>query len=277
VCVKLSMSPSRRYAGNRGLAARVELVTAALLIMSNVAHAGSNLRSPTWVHADPCECLFLRSVTLPKPSLGHGGSSAAGGHAPWVRATSTCGERRRHEAVMGGEAERLAALGALDVLDSPPEAEFDLITKLAAQLFNVPVALLSLVDANRNGSSRATVSMSAKPIAASPFAVTPSSRKACSRSRTQPPTRVFRQHAGRERSAHPLLRRRAAHAPLRSPHRHIVPDRLQAAGAARARTARHAHPPFGARHRPARAAPPPRSRGDVQRTDEGHPRRDRVG
>ena len=50
---------------------------------------------------------------------------------------------------MGGETDRLAALRALEVLDSPQEAEFDLITKLAAELFNVPVALLSLVDANR--------------------------------------------------------------------------------------------------------------------------------
>ncbi len=47
------------------------------------------------------------------------------------------------------EAERLKALRALDVLDSAPEPEFDLVTSLAAALFNVPVALLSLIDAER--------------------------------------------------------------------------------------------------------------------------------
>ena len=47
------------------------------------------------------------------------------------------------------EAERLNALAELGVLDTPPEAEFDLITRLAAGLFKVPVALLTLVDRER--------------------------------------------------------------------------------------------------------------------------------
>jgi diguanylate cyclase (GGDEF)-like protein/PAS domain S-box-containing protein len=50
---------------------------------------------------------------------------------------------------VGGEEGRLAALQALNVLDSAAEPEFDLITELAAQVFNVPIALLSMVDANR--------------------------------------------------------------------------------------------------------------------------------
>jgi len=47
------------------------------------------------------------------------------------------------------EQDRLQALGALDVLDSPPEAEFDLLTDLAARLFRAPVADLSLIAADR--------------------------------------------------------------------------------------------------------------------------------
>jgi ribonuclease BN (tRNA processing enzyme)/DNA-binding response OmpR family regulator len=47
------------------------------------------------------------------------------------------------------EAQRLAALKALNVLDTAAEERFDRITRLAAALFDVPVALISLVDANR--------------------------------------------------------------------------------------------------------------------------------
>lgn len=47
------------------------------------------------------------------------------------------------------EAARLAALRALAVLDTPPEEPFDRATRLAAALFNVPVALVSFVDADR--------------------------------------------------------------------------------------------------------------------------------
>lgn len=47
------------------------------------------------------------------------------------------------------ETERVAALHALNVLDTAPEDRFDRVTRLAARLFDVPIALVSLVDANR--------------------------------------------------------------------------------------------------------------------------------
>ena len=47
------------------------------------------------------------------------------------------------------EAARLKALRRYDVLDTPPEANFDRITKLAASLFDAPIALISLIDAKR--------------------------------------------------------------------------------------------------------------------------------
>ena len=47
------------------------------------------------------------------------------------------------------EAGRLAALRSLQILDTPPEERFDRITRLALQHFKVPVALISLMDENR--------------------------------------------------------------------------------------------------------------------------------
>lgn len=47
------------------------------------------------------------------------------------------------------EIERLQALRALDVLDTPAEDRFDRLTRVAQRHFQVPIALVSLVDAER--------------------------------------------------------------------------------------------------------------------------------
>ncbi len=47
------------------------------------------------------------------------------------------------------ESRRLAALKKLNILDTEPEERFDRITRLAAAMFDVPIALVSLVDRNR--------------------------------------------------------------------------------------------------------------------------------
>jgi diguanylate cyclase (GGDEF)-like protein len=47
------------------------------------------------------------------------------------------------------EDRRLASLRSLGILDTPPEERFDRITRIAGRLFNVPIALVSLVDENR--------------------------------------------------------------------------------------------------------------------------------
>ncbi len=47
------------------------------------------------------------------------------------------------------EVQRLSALRALHILDTPAEERFDRITRLAQRLFDVPIALVSLVDENR--------------------------------------------------------------------------------------------------------------------------------
>ena len=47
------------------------------------------------------------------------------------------------------EQTRLEALWSLSILDSPSEERFDRLTRMAKRLFGVPIALVSLVDENR--------------------------------------------------------------------------------------------------------------------------------
>ena len=47
------------------------------------------------------------------------------------------------------EAERLRALESYRVMDTPPESSFDDLTTLVARILDVPIALVSLVDADR--------------------------------------------------------------------------------------------------------------------------------
>jgi EAL domain-containing protein (putative c-di-GMP-specific phosphodiesterase class I)/GGDEF domain-containing protein len=54
-----------------------------------------------------------------------------------------------HTSLLPLEAARLDALRRLDLLDSSTSDAFDRITRLAAQLFNVPVAAISLTDSDR--------------------------------------------------------------------------------------------------------------------------------
>lgn len=51
--------------------------------------------------------------------------------------------------IPANEQMRLQTLRAYAILDTPPEDELDRFTRLAKKLFNVPIALISLVDENR--------------------------------------------------------------------------------------------------------------------------------
>ncbi len=52
-------------------------------------------------------------------------------------------------AFAANEIQRVAALHNLHILDTPPEERFERVTRTAARLFKVPIALISLVDTNR--------------------------------------------------------------------------------------------------------------------------------
>ncbi len=47
------------------------------------------------------------------------------------------------------ESTRLATLHSIDILDSSPEERFDRLTRLAQRMFRVPIALVSLIDEDR--------------------------------------------------------------------------------------------------------------------------------
>lgn len=47
------------------------------------------------------------------------------------------------------EAARLAAVRRYAILDTPPDGTFDNITSLAAHFFDVPIAVISIVDRDR--------------------------------------------------------------------------------------------------------------------------------
>ncbi|MES2858605.1 MAG: sensor domain-containing diguanylate cyclase, partial [Pseudomonadota bacterium] len=52
-------------------------------------------------------------------------------------------------ALPADESTRIDTLRSLNILDSSPEERFDRLTRLAKRLFGVPIALVSLVDADR--------------------------------------------------------------------------------------------------------------------------------
>ncbi|MDQ4041941.1 MAG: GAF domain-containing protein [Actinomycetota bacterium] len=83
---------------------------------------------------------FLRESAL----LRLGAASARGDEAPAGRADRSADVSRQL-----ADGSRLAALRATGMLDSPPAPAFDRLTRLASRFLNAPVALVSLIDADR--------------------------------------------------------------------------------------------------------------------------------
>src|SRR5665213_3476022 len=76
----------------------------------------------------------------------------------WGESRLDCSRRRPSQlrcpmsdshATPPSESERLVALRRAELLDTPPEEVFDRLTQLASELLHVPVAVVSLVDADR--------------------------------------------------------------------------------------------------------------------------------
>ena len=62
------------------------------------------------------------------------------------------------------EVERLSALCRLNLLDTPPDERFERITRSAQRMFNVPIALVTLIDSNRQWfKSRAGLALAETP------------------------------------------------------------------------------------------------------------------
>ena len=51
--------------------------------------------------------------------------------------------------IPANEAERLAAVRRYDILDTPPDGALDRVTRLAADMFRVPISIVSIVDHDR--------------------------------------------------------------------------------------------------------------------------------
>jgi GAF domain-containing protein len=71
------------------------------------------------------------------------GSSEIKLHVDWPRLTEFT------VPVPKDEAERIAALTTYSILDTPPEKNFDSITLLASHICDTPIALIVLIDRNR--------------------------------------------------------------------------------------------------------------------------------
>lgn len=71
-----------------------------------------------------------------------------------IRVGESPGPRSVEAAV--ADPKRLAALRWLGIIDTPPDPQFDQLTRLAAKVLNVPVSAISLVDAHRQVFKSAT-------------------------------------------------------------------------------------------------------------------------
>ncbi|WP_407345795.1 GAF domain-containing serine/threonine-protein kinase [Pengzhenrongella phosphoraccumulans] len=91
---------------------------------------------------------LLQAMTATDPAV----RPTASETALTLREITAAGKgRRRAESsiIPANEVARMAAVHRYDILDSPPDGAFDRITALAARLFNVPIAIVSIVDHDR--------------------------------------------------------------------------------------------------------------------------------
>ena len=128
------------------------------------------------------------------------------------------------------ERARLSALRRCAILDTPPEACFDRITKMAAHLLATPIALISLVDHDRQW-FKSRHGLELREIVAGELPVRDRGPRRCALggagcARRSP---LCRQPAGQGPAAHPLLCRRAADHRRWSSHRRLVRHRPRAA------------------------------------------------
>jgi len=109
------------------------------------------------IEAEARECgvsaaQFVRDATVMRATVEAQRRGDPEAEAAVGRLASRRGPRKRRDAnprTAIDDPARLAALERLDLLDPTPDAEFDRYTALAARMLNAPVALVSMVDAQR--------------------------------------------------------------------------------------------------------------------------------
>lgn len=96
---------------------------------------------------------YVRDATVMRIAYGMGrrGDPGLGAALAGVRTTGApeSGAARPAPAAGLGDARRMTALRGTGLLDAAPEDGFDRVTRLASELLNVPVALITLVDEDR--------------------------------------------------------------------------------------------------------------------------------
>ena len=121
------------------------------------------------------------------------------------------------------ESERLAALWNLGILDTEPEARFDRYTEVACSTFDVPIALVTLVDAERQWfKSHHGIDVDRDPPRRVDVRARHPRRRRVRDHRRAARRPLRRQPVRRTRAAAAFLRRRAAHAVRRAPRRHAL-------------------------------------------------------
>ncbi|WP_407341365.1 protein kinase domain-containing protein [Pengzhenrongella phosphoraccumulans] len=91
---------------------------------------------------------LLQAMTATDPAV----RPTASETALTLREITAAGKGRRRaepSIIPANEVARMAAVHRYDILDSPPDGAFDRITSLAARLFAVPIAIVSIVDYDR--------------------------------------------------------------------------------------------------------------------------------
>jgi GAF domain-containing protein len=94
---------------------------------------------------------FVREATITRLAFiaGRRDEADAGQSSASVAANSTRRRQTDEIATAVGDPTRLRQLHEMFLLDTPPEEAFDRLTRLTATVLNVPVALVSLVDSDR--------------------------------------------------------------------------------------------------------------------------------
>ena len=115
-------------------------------------HSDGRPIGTVWVLAHEGDPKFDRETRRRLESLAEFVSSAyraAKGESDLAAKKAAQIETAERSRVMNAETDRLEALLSLRLLDTPPEPQFDAIVQLASRICNTPVALVSLVDHDR--------------------------------------------------------------------------------------------------------------------------------